>query len=60
MTILTRRKLVGFGAAAGGLILSGCDALADNAKLKKVVQSAEGATQLLSSAGSVGAMPSSS
>ena len=45
MTILTRRRLIGVGAAAGGLVLAGCDAVATNAKLKKVVQSAEGATE---------------
>lgn len=45
MSIMTRRGLIGFGgAAAGGLLLSGCDAVVGNAKLKAVVQSAEGAT----------------
>jgi DMSO/TMAO reductase YedYZ molybdopterin-dependent catalytic subunit len=46
MTTLSRRGLLGFGgAAAGGLLLSGCDSLVTNDKLKKVVQSAEGATE---------------
>ena len=45
MTIVTRRSLIGFGATAGGLLLSGCDAIVGNAKLKAIVQSAEGATQ---------------
>ncbi len=43
---VSRRGLIGFGgAAAGGLLLSGCDALVGNAKLKAIVQSTEGATQ---------------
>ncbi|GGE08182.1 molybdopterin oxidoreductase [Polymorphobacter glacialis] len=43
---LSRRGLFGFGgAAAGGLLLSGCDSLASNAKLKAIVQSAEGASE---------------
>ncbi len=51
MTILTRpmlsrRGLIGFGgAAAGGLLLSGCDAVVRNQKLKAIVQSSEAATQ---------------
>ena len=45
MTILTRRSLIAGGAAAGGLVLAGCDAIATSAKLKSVVQSAEGATE---------------
>lgn len=44
MTI-SRRGLIGFGTAAGGLLLSGCDSLVGNAKLKTIVQSAEGATE---------------
>nr|WP_310524401.1 molybdopterin-dependent oxidoreductase [Polymorphobacter sp.] len=45
MTI-SRRGLIGFGGvAAGGLLLSACDGLASNAKLKNIVQSAEGATE---------------
>jgi DMSO/TMAO reductase YedYZ molybdopterin-dependent catalytic subunit len=45
MTILTRRGLLGFGAtAASGLILSGCDQLASNDKLKRIVASGEDAT----------------
>lgn len=44
--MLSRRGLIGFGgAAAGGLLLSGCDAVVSNQKLKAIVQSAEGATQ---------------
>ena len=46
MTILTRRKLFSAGGiAAGGLILAGCDGLAHNESLGKVVRSAEGATR---------------
>jgi DMSO/TMAO reductase YedYZ molybdopterin-dependent catalytic subunit len=46
MSIITRRGLIGFGgAAAGGLLLSGCDAAVSNDKLKAIVQSTEGATQ---------------
>ena len=45
MTIVTRRSLIGFGATAGGLLLSGCDAIVGNAKLKAIVQSAEAATE---------------
>ncbi len=46
MTVLTRRRLfTAGGAAAGGLILSGCDGLATNASLNGVVKSAEGATK---------------
>ncbi len=42
---LSRRGLLGFGGiAAGGLLLSGCDQLATNDKLGKIVRSAEGAT----------------
>lgn len=45
MNLTTRRGLIGFGgAAAGGLLLSGCDAVVGNAKLKAVAQSAEAAT----------------
>jgi len=43
---LSRRGLIGFGgAAAGGLLLSGCDALVTNDKLGKVVRGAEQATE---------------
>ncbi|MEY2882312.1 MAG: hypothetical protein RL490_36 [Pseudomonadota bacterium] len=43
---LSRRGLIGFGATAGaGLLLSGCDALATNDKLTKIVKSGEAATQ---------------
>jgi DMSO/TMAO reductase YedYZ molybdopterin-dependent catalytic subunit len=45
MTTLSRRGLFGFGgAAAGGLLLSGCDALASNDKLGRIIRSAEDAT----------------
>jgi DMSO/TMAO reductase YedYZ molybdopterin-dependent catalytic subunit len=44
--IVSRRGLLGFGGvAAGGLLLSGCDDLARNDKLKAIVKSAEGASQ---------------
>jgi DMSO/TMAO reductase YedYZ molybdopterin-dependent catalytic subunit len=44
--IISRRGLLGFGGvAAGGLLLSGCDGLARNDKLKAIVQSAEGASE---------------
>ncbi len=42
--IITRRGLIGFGAAAGGMLLSGCDQLASNEKLSSIVKSAEAAT----------------
>ncbi len=43
---ISRRGLIGLGgAAAGGLLLSGCDKLAAPSKLKSIVQSAEGATE---------------
>jgi DMSO/TMAO reductase YedYZ molybdopterin-dependent catalytic subunit len=43
---VSRRGLIGSGgAAAGGLLLSGCDAAVSNDKLKAIVQSTEGATQ---------------
>ena len=46
MTQLTRRRLfTAGGAAAGGLILAGCDSLATNAPLTGVIRSAEGATR---------------
>ncbi len=45
MMTLSRRRLIGFGGAAAGLLLSGCDGLATNAKLKKLVKSAETATE---------------
>lgn len=41
MSILTRRGLIGFGAAT---LLSGCDGLVGNDKLKAIVGSAEGAS----------------
>ncbi|MGI4878978.1 MAG: molybdopterin-dependent oxidoreductase [Janthinobacterium lividum] len=42
MTILTRRSLI--GAGAGGLLLSGCDKLANSSGANAFVGSAEGAT----------------
>lgn len=44
--IVSRRGLIGFGgAAAGGILLSGCDGLARNDKLKAIVRSAEAASE---------------
>ena len=46
MTILTRRGLfTAGGAVAGGLLLAGCDGLAQSESLGTVVRSAEGATR---------------
>lgn len=44
--IITRRGLLRVsGVAAGGLLVSACDGLARNDKLKAIVQSAEGASE---------------
>ena len=45
MSVISRRGLLGFGGVAGGLLLSGCDALAGNEKLKTIIGSAEAATE---------------
>ncbi|QDZ06089.1 molybdopterin-dependent oxidoreductase [Sphingomonas panacisoli] len=41
MTIVTRRALVGFGAAGAGLLLSGCDQLANQPGFRKILFSGD-------------------
>ena len=41
MTLITRRALVGGAAAGAGLLLSGCDKLAQNAQFRKILFSGE-------------------
>jgi DMSO/TMAO reductase YedYZ molybdopterin-dependent catalytic subunit len=41
MTLLTRRALIGTGAAAGGLLLAGCDRIASNATVRAALASTE-------------------
>ncbi len=45
MTVLTRRRLFSLGAAGGGLVLAGCDALTSSPSVTGVIRSAEGATR---------------
>ncbi len=46
MSLISRRRLFSAGgAAAGGLLLSGCDGLVRDEKLKRIIGSAEAATQ---------------
>ncbi|MBN8809185.1 MAG: molybdopterin-dependent oxidoreductase [Sphingomonas sp.] len=41
MTLVTRRRLVGLGAASAGLLLSGCDKLADQPGFRKILFSGD-------------------
>lgn len=41
-TLITRRALVGVGTAGAGLLLSGCDKLAQNESFRKILYSADG------------------
>ncbi|MBN8815789.1 MAG: molybdopterin-dependent oxidoreductase [Sphingomonas sp.] len=41
MTIVTRRALVGFGATGAGLLLSGCDKLAEQPTFRKILFSGD-------------------
>lgn len=41
MTLITRRSLIGGAAASAGLLLSGCDKLADNQQFRQILFSGE-------------------